>query len=176
MNIDKATKQIREKQNKRLDGWNTSLPYGIAKDLGLDTTDKTPREVWDEIRKITKESPSSYYAEKAKKGEGTDVKIGDIDEEELHEAYQKISAKPRKADTPADKEFEKFRTRLNRMKETWKKDAVKMTNDDIHSQIKDCDSQIKTFKKDPDRHGENLALAIERKAILNSELKRRPKR
>lgn len=175
MNVDITTAQIRKKQNKRLDGWNTSLPYGIAKDLGLDTANKTPREVWDEIRKVTKESPAAYYKKKEKVGEGTDVKIGDIDEDELHSAYQKISAKPRKADTPADKEFEKFRVRLNRMKEVWKKDAGKMDVKDIHSQIKECDSQIKTFKKDPDRHGENLALAIERKAILNSELKRRPK-
>lgn len=175
MNINDKIDSIREKRNNRADGWGTSLPYGIARDLGIDTRNKTPRQVWDEIRKVTKESPSEYYAEKEKVGEGTDVKIGDIDEAELHSVYQKISARPVNVDTPADEEYEKFRERLNRMKDTWKNDAEKMSVKELHSQIKDCDGQIKTFKKNPDRDGEHLALAIERKVILNEELKRRPR-
>lgn len=175
MNINKAMNEIRRKQKERLDGWNVSLPYGIAKDLGIDTRDKTPRQVWDEIRKVTKEAPSEYYTKKAKVGEGTDVKIGDIDEDELHSMYQRISAKPRNVDTPADEEFEKFRAQLNKKKEAWKKDSENMSVKEIRAMIKDCDNKIKEFKKNPDRDGEKLAYEIEHKVILNGELKRRPK-
>lgn len=34
---------------KRFTGLATRLPYGIAKDMGIDTTGMTPREVWDKI-------------------------------------------------------------------------------------------------------------------------------
>lgn len=176
MNIDKATREIRKKQNKRLDGWGTSLPYGIAKDLGLDTTGKTPRQLWDEIRKITKESPQDYYKQKAKKGEGVDVKIGDIDEDELHAAYQKISAKPKNGNTAADEEYEKFRERLNKKKEAWTKASEKLSDDEIKTQIDDCDRKIKEYKKNPERDGEHLAFEIEHKAILKNEQKRRPRK
>ena len=170
MDINKTTAEIRKKQNKRLDGWNVSLPYGIAKDLGLDVANKTPREVWDEIRKITKESPSDYYKRKAQKGEGVDIKIGDVDEDELHREYQKISARP-----SDDEEYEKFRERLNKKKDAWKKNAEKLSVKDIQNQIDDCEKKIKTYMKNPDRDGENLAYEIEHKVILNDELKRRPK-
>ena len=175
MDINRTTKNIREKQNKRLDGWNTSLPYGIAKDLGLDTIGKTPRQLWDEIQKITKTSAQNYYEQKAKKGEGTDVKIGDIDEDALHSAYQKMSAKPNKGDAPADQRFEKFRERLNKKKESWVKSAEKLSVDSIKTQVAECDRKIKAYKKNPERDGEKLAFAIEKKAIFNAELDRRPK-
>ncbi len=173
MNINKTTNTIRYKQKKRLDGWNVSLPYGIAKDLGIDTEGLTPREVWDRVQKATKESPTEFYKQKEKKGVGSDVKIKDIDEDELHRMYAQeyTSAKRRKEDAEA----EKFRKRLVKMREAWTKEASKADVDTIKKQIDDCEKKIKAFKKNPDRDGENLALSIERKAIFNSELKRRPK-
>lgn len=173
MNINKTTNTIRDKQKKRLDGWNVSLPYGIAKDLGIDTVGLTPREVWDRVQKATKESPTTFYKDKAKKGEGTDVKIKDVDEEELHRMY--VAEYSHEKGGYENKEVDKFIKRLKKMKESWSKEAEKMETATIRKNIDDCDKKIKELKKNPERDGENLAIAIEHKAILNSELKRRPK-
>lgn len=62
------------------DGNKYSLPYGIAKGLGLDTTGMRPREVWDMLkgRGITPENEYDKLKEKAeisiKKGEIIQVK------------------------------------------------------------------------------------------------------
>lgn len=165
MDVNKTVSGIRKKRNKRLDGWNTSLPYGIASNLGIDTTDMSPREVWEKIEKATNESPSTFYKKKEKAGEGTDVKIQSINEEAVEKIYQNQARKKN-----VDPHVERVRQRIDHMKGVWVRDCNKMSDSDVRSQIKDCESQINSFKKNPEKFGENLALAIERKAILKKEL------
>lgn len=53
-------------EEKRSHG-NTELPYGIAKSIGLDTTNMSPREVWEMLQKKGY-NPKEEYKKLASKG------------------------------------------------------------------------------------------------------------
>lgn len=68
---------MEEEIEKKENHGNTSLPYGIAKSKGLDTTGKTPKQVWDMLSKYgitAKEEYNKLSTSKLKK-EATEEKV-----------------------------------------------------------------------------------------------------
>lgn len=61
----------KKKGRKKYSAFSTRLPYGLCKDIGIDTTGMTPREAWDAYYGKTGISPSKVKKEK----------MGEIDDE-----------------------------------------------------------------------------------------------
>lgn len=72
---------------------NTKLPYGIAKGYGLDTTGKTPREVWDMLKGygVTPENEYKKLKEKAEEKIEDNPEVVDANKEVRKKQIQTIS-------------------------------------------------------------------------------------
>lgn len=70
-----------KKRGKKHSAFSTRLPYGLCKDLGIDTEGMTPREAWDAYYGKTGISPSKIKAQKMgtdmpNESEDKDIEIG----------------------------------------------------------------------------------------------------
>lgn len=123
--IEKEIDKIRIKLNIRLDAdeddnskeseapkkkstaLGTRLPYGLCKDLGIDTTGMTPREAWEAYYEKTGVKPSGVIEEKTEEpNHEIDPGSGESEKEEIVPEEKEKSKEKKKYEDMDDSELE----------------------------------------------------------------------
>lgn len=97
---DADDNQNKDKGGKKYSAFSTRLPYGLCKDMGIDTTGMTPREAWSAYYNETGESHDEVMPTKTKKkAEGPKVKnLSGMTESEMTAETDRILDDIRKID------------------------------------------------------------------------------
>lgn len=80
---DSEENQNKDKGGKKYSAFSTRLPYGLCKDVGIDTEGMTPREAWDAYYQKTGESHDAVASAKMGKEAPKTKKLEDMSESEL---------------------------------------------------------------------------------------------
>lgn len=148
---------------KKATGWGTRLPYGLCKDLGIDTTGMTPSEAWEAYENETGKTADEMYAEKQKKGEGDVIDAenpeGDaysgMTESELNDKLEEIKKKVDEA-----------------MDNAWSHAYDKEKSDNYIKEARELQEEQYKITSALDNLKQNESEGVETKEALEAELKK----